>query len=208
MAITTYAELQTAVADFLNRDDLTATVPTFIGLVEDMINRDVRHWRMENRAQGEIDGQFLTRPTDWVETIRFHITGNGTTVLNLISGAAMAEKRAAASDTSGRPVFYCNSRDRFELYPSPDTDLYVSELLYYQKLPALSDTNTSNWLLEEAADVYLYGALMHSAPYLQEDERGRTWGALYASAVERLNSNSDQAKWSGSGLTMKIKGLG
>jgi len=45
MAITTYAELQSAITDFLNRDDLTAVAPTFISMAEANLGRDIRHWR-------------------------------------------------------------------------------------------------------------------------------------------------------------------
>jgi hypothetical protein len=82
------------------------------------------------------------------------------------------------------------------------------ELLYLAKIPALSDSNTSNWLLSEAPDVYLYGSLVHSAPYLQEDDRLGVWAQLYGAAVERVVELSDKAKWSGSGLKMKNRGLG
>lgn len=50
MAITTYTELKSAIADFLNRDDLETVAPTFIALAEADINRRLRHWRMEKRA--------------------------------------------------------------------------------------------------------------------------------------------------------------
>ena len=51
MAITTYSELKTSIADYLNRSDLTSIIPTFISLAEAQINRDVRTWQMENRAR-------------------------------------------------------------------------------------------------------------------------------------------------------------
>lgn len=207
MAISTYAELKTAVADFLNRDDLTSVVPTFISLAEAQMQRDIRHYKMENRATATIDDQYLTRPSDWLETIRFHITSNGTRSLDLLSNQAMADKRQGAENATGIPRYYRHSESQFELYPSPDGS-YPAELLYYQKIPALSDLNTSNWLLEDAPDVYLYGALVHSAPYLQEDQRSAVWAQLYGAAVGRLNQSSEDASFSGSGLTMKIRGLG
>ena len=55
MPITTYTELKAAIADFLNRDDLSAVVPTFISLAEADIQRRVRHWRMEKRSTAELD---------------------------------------------------------------------------------------------------------------------------------------------------------
>ena len=66
---------------------------------------------------------------------------------------------------------------------------------------------TDNWLLLEAPDVYLYGALLHSAPYLADDQRVAVWAQLYGAAVQRLNEVSEDARFSGSGLTLKVRGL-
>jgi hypothetical protein len=76
MSITTYSALKTAVADFLNRDDLAATVPTFISLAEADISRQLRHWQMEERAVAELDAQYSAVPPDWIETIRFQTAGD------------------------------------------------------------------------------------------------------------------------------------
>ena len=207
MALNSYAALKTSIGDFLNRDDLTAVIPDFIALAEAQINRDIRHYEMENRATAQLDSQYLARPSDWVETIRMHITGGGTRTLDLLSGAAMSDKRAGADDTSGEPRYFRHAERAFEVYPTPD-GTYNVEILYYQKIPALSDTNTSNWLLSEAPDVYLYGSLLHSSPYLAEDARVNVWAQLYAAAKDNVNRSSDAASASGSGLTMKVRGLG
>ena len=61
MAITTYAELQSAVADFQNRDDLTSVIPTFISLAEAQMQRVIRHHKMMNRAEAEIENRFGRR---------------------------------------------------------------------------------------------------------------------------------------------------
>ena len=66
MAITTYTELKTAVADFLNRDDLTSVAPTFISLAETDMQRRIRHWRMEKRSTAEIDTQYSAIPADFL----------------------------------------------------------------------------------------------------------------------------------------------
>ena len=207
MAITTYSELQASVANFLLRDDLTAEIKDFISLAESQVNRDVRHYLMENRATTTIDGRFATRPSDWVETIRLHLTGSGTSELHLISQADMATRRQKADDTTGTPKFYAHSETQFEVYPTPSGS-FDAELLYMQKIPALSDANTSNWLLSAAPDVYLYGALIHSAGFLGEDERATVWASLYAAAVGKLNNESVSAKYSGVSLRSKIRGLG
>jgi hypothetical protein len=207
MALTNYTGLKASIADFLNRDDLTAVIPDFVALAEAQINRDIRHWKMEARSSGQqsVADEYMQIPADWVETIRLHLTGTGTSTVNLISRDAMADKRQANSDASGTPTNYTHADGQFQLYPTPSVDTNF-ELLYYQKIPSLI-TNTDNWLLLEAPDVYLYGALLHSAPYLAEDARLAVWAQLYSAAVQRLNQTSEDAMFSGSGLTLKVRGL-
>ena len=209
MALTTYTELKASIADFLNRDDLTAVIPDFITLAESQINRDIRHWKMEARSSGQQTGgdEYMQIPADWVESIRLHLTGTGTSVVNLISRDAMADKRERNEDTSGTVMYYTHADGQFQLYPTPSADTDF-ELLYIQKLEALSGSNADNWLLLEAPDVYLYGALIHSAPYLVEDERVAMWAQMYSASVARLNEASESARFSGSGLRLKIRGLG
>ena len=172
------------------------------------MNRVVRHWKMENRSQGELDDQYLTKPSDWLETIRLTLTTSGAPVLDLISRAAMADMRAASSDTTVTPAYYCHTENAFELYPSPDSQNYTAELLYYQKIPALSDSNTSNWLLEDAPDAYLYGALIHAANFLGDQEVLGYASQMYGIATSHLQDASEKAEMSGSGLTLKNRGLG
>jgi len=207
MALSNYTGLKASIADFLNRDDLTSVIPDFITLAEAQINRDIRHFKMEARSSGQQSSgdEYMQVPSDWIETIRLHLTGSGTTVVNLVSRDAMADKRAANENATGTPRMYTHADGQFQLYPTPSVDTDF-ELLYYQKVPSLS-SNSDNWLLLEAPDVYLYGALLHSAPYLAEDQRVAVWAQMYSAAVARLNEYSDQARYSGSGLTLKVRGL-
>lgn len=207
MSITTYAGLKTAIGDFLNRDDLTSVAPTFIQLAESQINRDVRHWRMEANTSVTINDEYEDLPNDWVETIRLAITSGDTSALDLISRQAMTDKREGRNNVAGTPRYFTHSAGQLHFFPTPD-DTYTARLDYMAKLPALSDSNTSNWLLSEAPDIYLYGSLLQSAPYLVEDNRVAVWAQLYSAAVARLNEASEKARMSGSGLTLKVRGLG
>jgi hypothetical protein len=203
MTITSYATLQTQVGDFLNRADLTAQVPVFIQLAEASMNRRLRHWRMEKRSLATFDAQYTRLPTDWAETIQFDLHSTPPQRIMLSSHADMSARRYACN-TAGKPRYYAMVGDDIEVYPTPDEG-YTAEMVYYAKIPALSDTNTSNWLLEHAPDAYLYGALLHSAPYLQEDPRVQVWGGLYKDAIDGLNAESIAAKHSGTGLKRAIR---
>ena len=199
MALDTYAGLQTAIAGFLNRDDLTAIIPTFIDLAEAQIKRDVRHWRMEARSSVSLGSRYTVLPTDWVETIRLTIGTSTAKALTLVSVRDMDAMRAGGADATGKPEYYAHVAGSIEVYPSPDT-AYTMELYYTQAVPALTDVATTNWLLADSPDVYLYGALVQSAPYLVEDARTAVWAAFYAAGVKRMNDASDAARWSGTGL--------
>jgi hypothetical protein len=203
MAISTYTDLKTSVASWLNRDDLTSVIPDFISLAEAGINRDLRHYKMIERADATLDSRYVQMPTDWMETVRFSITSGNTYRLELVSRDDMLEYRQKTADASGRPKFYANIGDTIEVFPTPDAD-YTMQLQYYAKTPALSDSNASNWLLLDAPDVYLYGTLIQSAPYLQDDARTQTWAALYAAALQSLQKASDDTRFAGSGLRMRV----
>ena len=202
MPITTYAELQTVIADFLDRDDQTTRITTFIDLAEAEINRRVRHWRLENRATAEVDGRYSALPADFVEPIRLHLETDQRPI-ELVSSMEMQSMRES-SNTAGKPAFYALTQGEIELYPTPDTP-YDLEMYYYAKLPALSDSQTTNVILDNFPDAYLYGALIHSAPFLGEDARMGTWAALFQSAIDGINADNEKAKTGSAGRRIKIR---
>ena len=104
MAITTYAELQSAITDFLNRDDLTAIAPTFISMAESDMQRQVRHWCQEKRSTAEIDTQYSAVPADFLEDIRFYITSGDTRPLEKISQFELLDRKFRNLNTSGQPA--------------------------------------------------------------------------------------------------------
>jgi len=204
MAISTYAELQSSITDFLNRDDLDAKAPEFISLAESNLSRDVRHWRQEKRSTAELDTQYSAIPADFLEAIRFYITSGESRPLELISQFQLLDRKYQRANTSGEPAYYAITAGEIEIFPAP-AGTYTAELYYISELPALSDSNTSNWLLEHYPDAYLYGSLIHSAPYLKDDARLQIWAALYQSAIDAINMSGEKAKFGGSGRRMKIR---
>ena len=192
MALSTYAELQASIAGFLNRDDMADTIPDLITLAEAQMQRKVKHWRSEKRCEADITERYVTLPDDFRQPIRLYVTG-ANRALDLITSAQMQDKRYSNADQAGTPCNYCLTAGEIELFPTPSSG--TLSMTYRAAIPALSDTNTSNWVLEQAPDAYLYGALLQSAPYLQADERLPTWTALYGEAIDGLNEASQDAKF-------------
>jgi hypothetical protein len=66
MSITTYSELKTSIANWLDRSDLTSVIPDFIMLAEKQMERTVRHHKMIERSSGALDSQYSAVPADWI----------------------------------------------------------------------------------------------------------------------------------------------
>jgi hypothetical protein len=202
MAITTYSELKTAIANWLNRDDLTSVIPDFIALTEADIQRKVRHWRMEERSTATLDARYTQLPDGFLEAVRFHLDVDERPI-ELLTPLALQQRRQGNSDAGGKPQFYAIIAGQIEVWPTPDGS-YTGELYYYARTATLTDSNTTNWVLTHFPDAYLYGALVHAAPYLVDDQRIGTWAALYQSAIDGINANNEKAKFGGSGLRLQV----
>jgi hypothetical protein len=97
------------------------------------------------------------------------------------SPAGLAEIRRVGS---GIPTAYSQIGGTlyFDIAPS---SAFVMEITYIGQLTALSGGVNST--LTNSPDIYLYGALVAAAPYLEHDERLATWKTFYEEAVIKEN---------------------
>jgi hypothetical protein len=200
MALDTYAALQTAIADYLARSDLTSYIPDFITLNESRLNKQLRTRRQETSVTITIDAQTETLPTDFLEARTFVLSTSPATVLEFMAPTDL--ETTYANGAAGKPLNFAIIGDHFKFGPSPDTT-YSGSLLYYAKIPALSVSNTTNWLLTNYPDLYLYGSLLEASPFVQNDERIQIWMGLYDRAVAGLSQADERAKWNGAPLVQR-----
>lgn len=207
--ISDYTSLQTAAVEYLGRDQdttLIARVPSFIQFFEAKMNRKLMHRRMEQRSTTSVDTatdepEFVSLPTDCQSLQRIRVSSvTGKPSIDYFSGTQADEFRFAHQNVVGQPAYYTVVGDELELLPTPDQN-YTIEIVYRKNLPALS-SNSSNWLLTLAPDLYLYGTLLEAAPYLKNDERITTWAAGMSDALSDLNALQITAAMSASPLQM------
>ena len=207
MALTTYAELKTSIGDWLNRSDLTTAIPDFISLAEAQIERTLRTRQMIVRANASFDAQYGAVPADFLETKSLKLTStNPQTPLQFLSIDAL-DNEMTKYTASGKPKFFGVVGGQFRIVPTPDSN-YTTELTYYAKLTKLSSSVSSNWLLASSPDIYLYGALLQAAPYLQDDARIQTWATLYERALNDAQTADDRGASSGGALLTRAKTFG
>ena len=210
MAITTYAELQTATANWLDRTDLTSRIPEFIELAEANFNRVIRQPDMVAKDDSfSIAGRYTTLPTDTLEIIRIVVDLTPVIVLEYLTPEEISERRIVMSST-GKPYYFTTiggATNQLEVLPSPDST-YTSSIVYYTRIAALSDGATSNWLLASHPDIYLFGTLVEAEPYLKNDERMPMWTARLDKALNDLGLQGQRERHTASGLRMRSRVLG
>lgn len=214
MAISTYAELVTAIGEWLARENdatLVARVPDFITLCEAKLNRKLFHSRMETRSYAIFtlandEPEFVSLPSDFQTMRRIRLSSvTGKPVLDYKSHYQLDEYRQSIANATGQPKYYTVFGSEIEFAPTPDDD-YTIEMVYRANLSALTSGNTTNWLLTLAPDLYLYGSLMESAPYIKEDERLAVWSAGYTTALNDLNQHSMNQQFGAQPLQMTAYG--
>ena len=170
MAITTYAELQTAIGDWLNRADLDQKIPDFIRLAESTLNDVLRSADMVASNTAAITSGRATLPADALEVVYVQVASTEDEPLEQITPQQLTMLRRTRTRDAANPRFFAIIGRELVVTPSPSTSLSM-DIDYYQRIPALTDSNTTNWLLTDAPHVYLYTSLLHATPFLMDDAR-------------------------------------
>ncbi len=200
MALDTYAGLQTSIANWADRDDLAAFIPDFIHLTEARFNRSLRLRSMEQSQFAiTVGGQSnYALPTNYLQMREFRLNQEPTISLRYVS----PEIFEAWSLGQGIPKFYTIIANEIRIGPTPSGE-YEMEMLFWRRFPALTSAAPTNWMLQNAPDVYLYGALLELEPFVQNDARLAVWGAGYSKAIDDIQSADDKDRHSGSALTVQ-----
>jgi hypothetical protein len=185
MTIATYSELLTEIDAWMDRSDLSARIPTFLRLFEARINRRLNDPDMEgvsttNTESGEAE---YALPDDLGSMRYLFLSTDPKTQLYYMTPAALRD--TYSENDTGQPAVYTVENGALVLAPTPDGE-YTINLAYNQHVPALTDTNTTNWLLDLAPDLYLWGTLTRAEAFLKDDDRVAVWKSAEDEALAEL----------------------
>lgn len=190
MSIATYDDLVAAVGRWIKRNDLTANIPDFITLFEARANRVLRTESQRTSTTIAVANNLAPLPAGYLEAIT---VGDGTDESLFLT-----------------PLQYGASQPNSGFYAIDGGNIRVSgntgnlSLSYYAKFPALGPTTTTNWLLDNAPDAYLFGALVEAEPFLYNDARMAMWKERGDNALISIQSADDQAKYAGGTLSIGL----
>lgn len=196
MAISTYSELQTAIANWLARDDLTTRIPEFIALAEADMNRRLRTQQMQASSTVTFSSSSATAafPANCLEVKRLYIDSSPKVALTYISPFDAIEQYAGVDN--GQPRFYTIEDELIRLVPPPD-GTYTVQVLGYYAPSALSTGAPTNYILSSHPDAYLFGALLEAWSYVGNDAEAQKVAARFEAALAKIESADKRASVSG-----------
>src|SRR5512139_4070491 len=189
MSVTTYSELKTAVAGWLSRGDLTTVIPDFITFAESEFNRRlrVRQMMVTQSSSPSTAGKF-SLPTDYLTWRSVVWTGSPRAVLEYLDPQML--EAVNPSQNANTPEFFSilGTTDGVGTVNVTPTSTTAIDFTYYQKITALSTSNTSNWLLAAHPDVYLAGSLVEAYAFQKDYDQASGWKMRRDDLISQINT--------------------
>jgi hypothetical protein len=224
--INTYGELKTDIADWLDREDLADSIPTFIKLAESKIYRALRTRDTEfTKTWTEADEPLspIELPDNFREA--HLLTLDGLPIKN-ISSQEFRERQWAGQEPTTQYFTIIERKLYLLAWPTEAPDSWTPfnlELIYYgteslgematwdtptnpNQVPesdgtppetAVRDDTATSRLLQVAPDLYLYGALVEAYRYLREPDKMMEYRALFAETINNLEIEAAMADLTG-----------
>ena len=185
--VTNYSNLQSTIADYLARTDLTSQIPLFIQLAENRLRRDLRIRPMLKvvTTLTTASDPTVALPSDFLEMRDLHIESSPIQTLVYQNPSNFYRNTKASTADSGAPKFYTVMGSEFQFAPIPDS-AYTLKMVYYAAPSYLSSSVTSNVFLANSPDLLLYASLGEAEPYLMNDARIATWAGMYDRGLNSL----------------------
>lgn len=186
MAISTFAELKTAIAAWTHRADLTSYLADFVTAAEARMFSDLKVKEMEARTDYTPTDRYLNTP-DRMTAIR-RIVAKSSPEVELVATSPDGI-RTVYDDGSGTPTHYTVLGSEIEFNRTPNVDVTI---LHYAAPAALSDSNTTNAILTAYPHLYLAACMVEAAMYMKNDQMAATWHGKYADAVSAANRKTSR----------------
>jgi hypothetical protein len=183
---TTYAQLiadaQAYVDDDL--DEFEAQLPGMIQRAQDaiQIDLDLEMHSPIKTATTTANVATLARDASWLKVKSIMFTASG----------RFAERRSVdwvrmynATAAAGIPKYYAEHDDGLLLLAPKPSAALACELVVMERLPALSVSNTSNWISENVGDALFWMVLVEAEAFLISAERVQEFATKYGDAITR-----------------------
>lgn len=197
--ITNYTTLQTAVADYLARDNLTTFIPNFVQNWEERFYREPLNWAswMEAALSVTVASSVAAVPATYLGLKIAYVSGLKAPPLKRISLEQLYE-RYPRDSSSGTARYIARNGANFEFGPIPENGTVIAGTYYSKPTNLRTDSDGINFLITDCPDLCLYGSLLEAEPFIKNDKRLAVWGQMYSVALEAYRDRFRSEDYSGS----------
>ena len=195
-AVMTYTSLAADIASYLERSDAQtiAKIPTFIMLAEQVIASEIKFLgnltvNNSTMVQGTA---VIEKPARWHKTVSMNVVIDGERQPVFLRKYEYLREYWPDATATGVPAYYADYDYTHWLVAPTPAAAYTFEILYYQRLQPLDDSNQTNWFTEYAPQALLYGSLLQAMPFLKNDDRIPKWQAQYQQIIQTLKAEDIQ----------------
>lgn len=206
MTIANYSDLNTAVANWTGRADLTSRIPEGIVLAEAKMNRYLRVKDMVTKNASfaiAAAAEYVSVPTNFGGVKTFYLNASPATVIDFMPDELMTAKWG--SNTTGPPEAYNVQGSNFRFGPIPDA-AYTATLVYWLLVPALTSGASTNWMITSHPDAYLYGVLAEMAVFAKDVQAAQGYWQLMYQALDQIKLQSNRDAYAGNGAVFARPG--
>jgi hypothetical protein len=195
-AVMTYTSLAADIASYLERTDAQtiAKIPTFIMLAEQVIASEIKFLGnlTVNNSTMVLGDAIIEKPARWHKTVSMNVVVAGERQPVFLRKYEYLREYWPDATATGVPAYYADYDYTHWLVAPTPAAAYTFEILYYQRLQPLDDSNQTNWFTEYAPQALLYGSLLQAMPYVKNDDRIPMWQAQYQQIIQTLKSEDIQ----------------
>ena len=200
-----YAEIVGLALGYADRQDseVTSRVDLFIKVTESRINRVLMTLDMSSRANTAMDStqEFYTLPPNYSVMRAIKVIDN-TNSASRVTLLQVNPEQMANLVNNGETQFPCYTVISGAIQVQPFYDnTHSLEIDYFQTLPPLSSSITTNWLSDSNPDVYVFGLLVEISSFVKDSEASALWDGRFQQAMSEITLNDAKSTWSGTSLT-------
>lgn len=197
MSLDNYTNLKAAIADHLNRADLTTQIVDFITIAEARMNRELRLQSMESlETLTTVAGTAtVALPTRYRAAKWMYVDGSPKQSLSYMPGEQMFMTYGGSEN--GKPLAFTRQSGNFRFAPTPDA-AYTIYALCIKAFQNLSGSVATNGLLDYAPDIYLYSSLSAAKKYIKDEKEWLAYEEKYKGIRDSLNLEDKEQRYSGS----------
>lgn len=208
MSLDNYTDLKSAIASWVARNDLTTQIDDFIDMAESEFNRTLRTEQMiaETTLTTSSTSSSVNLPSDFLEVDSINFTSSPREI-SFVTRKQLNDRYTSLN--AGRPLAYSlrapatsGGVQRMQFGPSPD-GAYTLTMSYYQKIPALTSVNTTNWLMTKEPEAYLFCSLSKALSFIMDSDRKAEIMAGYERIKSQLDSENEMRKSGGAGSSVR-----